>query len=50
MNAFRAETRAWLEAHCPAGVRSVAQREGDPIAGFGQVPWGSSKIELTPAA
>lgn len=32
---FREETRAWLEAHCPPGIR-----------GPGPVPWGSSKIPL----
>lgn len=34
---FRAETRAWLEENCPAGVR-----------GPGYVPIGSKKIELDP--
>jgi len=35
--AFRAETRAWLEANCPAGAR-----------GTGQTPWGSRRIALEP--
>jgi len=35
--AFRAETRAWLEANCPAGAR-----------GAGQTPWGSRRIALEP--
>ena len=34
---FRQDTRAWLEANCPAGAR-----------GPGQVAWGSSRIELAP--
>ena len=34
---FRQDTRAWLEANCPAGAR-----------GPGQVAWGSSKIKLAP--
>ncbi len=33
--AFRAETRVWLEANCPAGAR-----------GAGQTPWGSRRIAL----
>jgi alkylation response protein AidB-like acyl-CoA dehydrogenase len=37
LSAFRAETRAWLEANCPPGAR-----------GPGQVAWGSSRIELEP--
>ncbi|HET6474030.1 MAG TPA: acyl-CoA dehydrogenase family protein [Pseudomonadales bacterium] len=36
---FRAETRAWLRDNCPAGAR-----------GPGQIPWGSSKVELEPDA
>lgn len=32
---FRSTTRAWLEENCPTGAR-----------GPGQIPWGSSKIEL----
>jgi len=36
---FRAETREWLEANCPAGAR-----------GHGQIPWGSRSIELEPDA
>ncbi len=32
---FRNETRAWLAENCPVGAR-----------GDGQIPWGSSKIEL----
>lgn len=35
LDTFREETRAWLEANCPDGVRQP-----------GFVPWGSSKIEL----
>ena len=34
---FRQDTRAWLEANCPAGAH-----------GPGQVAWGSSRIELAP--
>ena len=41
MNDFRAETRAWLEEHCPAGARG---------SGSGGVPWGSSKVPLDPDA
>ena len=37
LNAFRDDTRAWLEANCPSGAR-----------GPGQVPWGSRSIELEP--
>lgn len=37
IQAFRASTRAWLESNCPPGAR-----------GPGQIPWGSSKIELEP--
>ena len=37
LDAFRAATRAWLAQNCPAGAR-----------GPGQIPWGSSKIELQP--
>ena len=37
LDAFRAETRAWLELNCPPGAR-----------GPGQIPWGSSKIALQP--
>lgn len=32
---FRNETRAWLADHCPEGAR-----------GPGQIPWGSSKVDL----
>ncbi len=35
LSEFRADTRAWLEANCPAGAR-----------GPGQIPWGSSTIPL----
>ncbi|MFP6837185.1 MAG: acyl-CoA dehydrogenase family protein [Pseudomonadales bacterium] len=35
--AFRSATREWLEHNCPPGAR-----------GAGQIPWGSSKIELEP--
>ena len=34
---FRQDTRAWLEANCPAGAR-----------GPGQIAWGSTKIKLAP--
>ena len=34
---FRTSTRAWLEENCPGGAR-----------GSGQIPWGSSSIELEP--
>ena len=34
---FRQDTRAWLEANCPAGAR-----------GPGQVAWGSSRVALAP--
>jgi alkylation response protein AidB-like acyl-CoA dehydrogenase len=34
---FRARTRAWLEANCPAGAR-----------GSGQTAWGSRRIDLAP--
>ncbi|MCZ6712232.1 MAG: acyl-CoA dehydrogenase family protein, partial [Gammaproteobacteria bacterium] len=34
---FRSATREWLEENCPPGAR-----------GSGQIPWGSSKIELEP--
>ncbi len=36
---FRLQTRAWLQANCPAGAR-----------GHGPVPWGSSKVALEPDA
>ncbi len=36
---FRADTRAWLEENCPAGVR-----------GPGQIPFGSRKIDVDPDA
>lgn len=35
LDAFRLETRTWLEENCPRGVRTP-----------GFVPWGSQKIEL----
>ncbi len=35
LNEFRAQTRAWLQAHCP-----------DDARGPGQIPFGSSKITL----
>ena len=41
MDDFRAETRAWLEEHWPAGARG---------SGSGGVPWGSSKVPLDPDA
>ncbi|MEM1434929.1 MAG: acyl-CoA dehydrogenase family protein [Pseudomonadota bacterium] len=37
LDAFRAETRSWLEANCPEGAR-----------GPGQIAVGSSRIELEP--
>lgn len=37
IDSFRTETRAWLEENCPSGAR-----------GPGQIPWGSSKVELEP--
>ena len=37
LDAFRQDTRAWLEANCPEGAR-----------GPGQVAWGSRRIELEP--
>lgn len=37
LDLFRSESRAWLEANCPAGAR-----------GPGQVAWGSRRIELKP--
>ena len=37
LQAFRAETRAWLEQNCPGGAR-----------GPGQTAWGSRRIELEP--
>ena len=37
LEAFRRETRSWLENNCPQGVRKP-----------GFIPWGSSKIELQP--
>ncbi|MFU8817874.1 MAG: acyl-CoA dehydrogenase family protein [Pseudomonadales bacterium] len=37
LQAFRAETRAWLEQNCPPGAR-----------GSGQIAWGSRRVELEP--
>ena len=37
LDAFRQDTRAWLEANCPEGAR-----------GPGQVAWGSRRVELGP--
>jgi alkylation response protein AidB-like acyl-CoA dehydrogenase len=37
LEAFRAETRAWLEQNCPPGAR-----------GPGQIAWGSRRINLEP--
>jgi len=37
LDEFRASTRAWLEDNCPPGAR-----------GPGEIPWGSSRIELQP--
>ena len=37
LDAFRADTRDWLQDNCPPGAR-----------GSGQIPWGSSKIDLQP--
>ena len=39
LNQFRQETRQWLLDNCPDGAR-----------GPGQIPWGSSKVSLEPAA
>ena len=36
IEAFRTETRAWIEANCPQGAR-----------GPGQIPFGSSQVALT---
>ena len=35
IEAFRTETRAWIEANCPQGAR-----------GPGQIPFGSSKVAV----
>jgi alkylation response protein AidB-like acyl-CoA dehydrogenase len=37
LDAFRAETRAWLEAHCPASMRTPMPED--------EVPWGGRKAE-----
>ena len=39
LDQFRQTTRQWLADNCPAGAR-----------GAGQIPWGSSKVSLEPAA
>ncbi len=40
LDTFRAETRAWLEANCPAEMR-------DPLQGEGDICWGGRKWEFT---
>ena len=47
MSGFRAQTRAWLQTHCPPGARV---QPGASDADAGQIPWGSSKIDLQPDA
>ena len=39
LNAFRAETREWIEANCPEGAK-----------GPGPVPLGSTKVDMAPDA
>ena len=41
LETFRAETRAWLEANCPASMRSPVQGEDDIV-------WGGRKQQLSP--
>ena len=41
LDTFRAETRAWLDANCPAEMRQ-------PIAGDADVVWGGRGATLTP--
>ena len=40
--AFRAETRAWLEAHCPAEMR-------EPVRSDKDVCWGGRKARFSSA-
>jgi acyl-CoA dehydrogenase len=42
LETFRAETRAWLEANCPAEMRTPITRDAD-------VCWGGRNAKLTPA-
>jgi alkylation response protein AidB-like acyl-CoA dehydrogenase len=42
LEAFRAETRAWLEAHCPPEMRTPARTEDD-------ICWGGRKGQYSPA-
>jgi acyl-CoA dehydrogenase len=42
LETFRAETRAWLEANCPAEMRTPIGRDAD-------VCWGGRNAKLTPA-
>lgn len=42
LSAFRAETRAWLEANCPAEMRTPASGEAD-------ICWGGRKGQYSPA-
>jgi acyl-CoA dehydrogenase len=42
LETFRAETRAWLEANCPAEMRTPIARDAD-------VCWGGRNAKLTPA-
>ena len=43
LETFRAETRAWLEANCPAEVRGPIESEADVIWG------GRNAVFRTPA-
>ena len=43
LEAFRAETRAWLEANCPAEMRTPIARDAD-------VCWGGRNAKLDPGA
>ncbi len=42
LETFRAETRAWLEANCPAEMRTPISRDAD-------ICWGGRNAQLTPA-
>ena len=42
LESFRAETRAWLEANCPAEMRTPIRHDDD-------VCWGGRQAKLTPA-
>ena len=42
LESFRADTRAWLEANCPAEMRTPITRDAD-------ICWGGRDAELTPA-